>query len=83
MRIVSMFTFHIVYNTISNRVINRLGYEIMHGNSLIIYTLYDYHWAIYNRLGDADFWNRLYKMVQSKTGYINACHSVSGHLELL
>jgi hypothetical protein len=52
-----------IINTISNRVINGLGYEIMHGNSLIIYTLYDYHWAICNRLGDADFWNRLYKII--------------------
>jgi hypothetical protein len=29
-----------------NIVINGLGYEIMHGNRLIIYTLYDYHWVI-------------------------------------
>ena len=35
-----------IINTISNRVINGLEYEIMHGNSGIIYMLYDYHWVI-------------------------------------
>ena len=42
---------------------NASGYEIMHGNSPIFYTHYDYHWVIENRFDEADFWNRLYKMV--------------------